>query len=217
MIARTIDYAILKPDMTREEAEAAAREAVRLNMFSVCVQPRDIEMAKKVCGGTDTKVGVVLDFPQGAATPEAKGLLARCYSDMGVDEIDMVMDYGAALSGDWDTVKDGVCRVVAEAKKKGVDVKVIFETCFLTPEQIARGVEVCVEAGADFVKTSTGFAAKGATPEAVRAMVDAAKGRIRVKASGGMRDYASAKAYLDMGAERLGIGCSSAKNVCDGE
>lgn len=107
--------------------------------------------------------------------------------------------------------------MVKAAKKHGVGVKVIFETCELTEEEIRRGTEICIEAGADFVKTSTGFAASGASEEAVTTMLDEAKGRIKVKPSGGIRNYETAKKYVDMGASRLGIGFGTALKICEGE
>ena len=124
----------------------------------------------------------------------------------------MVMNYGAAKGGDWAAVREEIFGVVEEAHARGVLVKVIFETCELSEDCIRQGVDVCVDVGADFVKTSTGFAAKGATPEAVMTMVSQAAGRVRVKASGGIRTLEDARAYVEMGAERLGVGFSTVPN-----
>ena len=128
----------------------------------------------------------------------------------------MVMNYAAARSGDWETVEKEIRAVVEEAHAKNVGVKVIFETSQLNVEQIYKGTEVCIAAGADFVKTSTGFNGEGATVESVKAMVDAAKGRIKVKPSGGIRNFETAKMYVEMGADRLGVGFGSCKPICEG-
>ena len=129
----------------------------------------------------------------------------------------MVMNYGAARGGAWDVVEAEIKAVVEEAHAKGVNVKVIFETSQLTVEQIKKATEVSIAAGADFVKTSTGFNGSGASVEAVQAMLETAKGRCKVKPSGGIRNYETAKMYVDMGVDRLGIGFSSCKAICDGE
>ena len=208
-IARYIDHAVLDPAMTPEEVRAAIQLGIDNDVFSVCVQPRDIETALAMCKGTNTCVSCVLDFPQGCGGVAAKRAAARAYAGMGVQEIDMVMNYGAARGGDWAVVREEIAAVVEEAHAQGVLVKVIFETCQLDENRIREGVDVCVDAGADFVKTSTGFSTKGATPEAVMAMVSQAAGRIRVKASGGIRTLEDARAYVEMGAERLGVGFST--------
>ena len=129
----------------------------------------------------------------------------------------MVMNYGAARVGAWDVVEAEIKAVVEEAHAKGVNVKVIFETSQLTIDQIKKATEVSIAAGADCVKTSTGFNGTGATVEAVQAMLDTAKGRCKVKPSGGIRNYETAKMYVDMGVDRLGIGFSSCKAICEGE
>ena len=132
-------------------------------------------------------------------------------------EIDMVMNYGAARGGAWDVVEKEIRAVVESAHKYGALVKVIFEISQLSLEQVAKATEVSIRAGADFVKTSTGFNGHGATPEAVQVMLDTAKGRCKVKPSGGIRDFATAKMYVEMGASRLGTGYTSCKPICDGE
>jgi len=129
----------------------------------------------------------------------------------------MVMNYGYALGGDWDVVEEEIRGVCEEAHAQGALVKVIFETSQLTLDQVKTATEVSIKAGADFVKTSTGFNGAGATVEAVKAMLETAQGRAKVKPSGGIRDYATAKMYVDMGAQRLGIGFSSAAPIAKGE
>ena len=216
-IARYIDHAVLNPAKTPEEVRAAIQLGIDNDVYSVCVQPRDIEMALSMCKGTNTLVSCVLDFPHGCGGAASKRAAARLYAEMGVQEIDMVMNYGAAKGGDWAAVREEIFGVVEEAHARGVLVKVIFETCELSEDCIRQGVDVCVDVGADFVKTSTGFAAKGATPEAVMTMVSQAAGRIRVKASGGIRTLEDARAYVEMGAERLGVGFSTVPKLVAAE
>ena len=216
-ISRYLDSAVLKPELTPEEAEAAIRECIAYDSYSVCVRGCDIPLAMRLCEGTNTKVSCVLDFPYGYGGVEAKRQAAKAYAAMGVVDIDMVMNYGAARGGAWDVVEEEVRAVVEEAHPKGVNVKVIFETSQLDDAQIRKATEVCIAAGADFVKTSTGFNGGGATPEAVKAMLEASAGRIKVKPSGGIRSYETARMYVEMGADCLGIGFNSCGKICDGE
>ena len=216
-ISRYIDHAVLKPGMTHDEIVAAVKNGIELDVYSVCMQPRDVKLAVELCKGTDTHVGSVVDFPHGAGGAEAKRAISRFALSQGAEELDMVMNYSAARSGLWDVVLEEIKAVVEEGHAQNAIVKVIFETSELTEEMIRKAVEVSIEADADYVKTSTGFTSTGATVEGVAAMVDQAKGRIKVKASGGIRDYAGAKKFVDMGVERLGIGCTGSGPVCTGE
>lgn len=216
-IARYLDAAVLKPDMTPQQARAAIGECVALGAKTVCVRGCDIDLAQELCRGTDTFVSCVLDFPYGYSGAAAKRAAAKDYAARGVFEIDMVMNYGAARGGDWKTVEEEIRGVVGEAHARNVGVKVILETSQLDDAQIRRATEVSIAAGADFVKTSTGFNGGGATVEAVRAMLETAAGRCKVKASGGIRDYATARMYVDMGVERLGVGYAGCAAICAGE
>ena len=211
---RFIDHAILKPDMTPADAEAQMRLGLRYHVRTVCVRPCDIALAKKVCAGTDTGVSCVLSFPHGCALPAGKADEARRYVDLGVEEIDMVCNIGLARAGLWEPFADDIRAVTGVARPAGVGVKVILETCFLTPEQAAAATEAAIAAQADFVKTSTGFASGGATEEMVSAMVAAAKGRIAVKASGGIRTREQALRFLELGATRLGVGGTTTPVLC---
>lgn len=215
-IARYFDAAVLKPDMTPEQVESAIKESISVDSYSVCVRGCDIDLAVKLTQGTNTCVSCVLDFPYGYSGIEVKRAAAKAYAAKGVKDIDMVMNYGAARGGAWDVVEAEIKAVVEEAHAKGVIVKVIFETSQLNVEQICKATEVCIAAGADFVKTSTGFNGGGASVEAVKAMLDTAKGRIKVKPSGGIRNFETAKMYVDMGVDRLGIGYSSCKTIVEG-
>jgi deoxyribose-phosphate aldolase len=152
--------------------------------------------------------------PHGAQRPEVKALEARLAIADGARELDMVLNVGALRSGDDAAVRADIAAVVAEARPHGVLVKVILETCLLAPEQIVAACRLAEEAGAGFVKTSTGFGGGGATPETVRTMLDAVGGRLGVKASGGIRSWEDAERYLDMGCARLGVG--DAATILDG-
>ncbi len=215
-INRYLDAAILKPELTENEVKAAISESVKWKTKTVCVRPCDIALAKRMTAGTETGVSCVLAFPHGATTTAVKAFEAAEYIALGTDEIDMVANFGKIRSGDWDYVEKDIRAVCDVCRAKKVPLKVIFETCFLTTDEIARTTEICVKAGADFVKTSTGFASGGATVEAVKTMLDAAKGRIKVKPSGGIRDAATAEEYVRMGAERLGTNFTASEALVTG-
>ena len=212
-LSRYIDSSPLNPAMTSDEVRAAIMEAVGQECCSVCVQPADIPLAVRLCRNTDTRVCTVLDFPHGKAPAAVKEIEARYYMEYGAEELDMVMNYGLARSGQWEEVEAEIRAVVSAAHARNVIVKVIFEASQLSPEEIARATEVSITVGADFVKTATGFFGTGATEEQLRIMLDTARGRCKVKASGGIRDYATAKKFLEMGVERLGIGSSSVAKI----
>ncbi|MBC2605455.1 deoxyribose-phosphate aldolase [Pelagicoccus albus] len=214
-IARYLDHAVLKPDLTLAEATEAIELGLKYEVRTVCVRPCDVELANKLCQGTSTDVCVVLAFPHGTHTTASKVAEAQEYVRLGVAEVDMVANYGRICSEDWDYVKSDIAAVAEVLKPAGIPLKVIFETSTLKLEHIKKVTELCIEAGADFVKTSTGFNGAGATEEAVKAMVETAAGRIKVKPSGGIRGYAQAKAYVDMGADRLGVGFTSTPGICD--
>lgn len=214
-INRYIDTSPLNPSMTTEEVKAAIQEGIDYHCRSVCVQPCDIPLAAQMCKGTDTAVCCVLDFPHGKSPKNIKRMMAEEYCKLGAVELDMVMNFGYALSGRWDEVEDEIRAVTEETHKHGAIVKVILEASQLSPEQIAEATERSVKAGADFVKTATGFTGTGAKEEELRVMLDTAAGRCKVKASGGIRDLATAKHFVEMGVARIGIGSTSMKKVVD--
>lgn len=215
-INRYLDAAILKPELTQDEAIAAIKESVKWRTKTVCVRPCDIALAKELTKGSETGVSCVLAFPHGCTTTAVKAAEAAEYIKLGTDEIDMVANYGMIRSGRWDYVEADIRAVASVCRAHTVPLKVIFETCYLTAEEIARTTEICVACGADFVKTSTGFATGGATVEAVKIMLDTAKGRIKVKPSGGIRDRETAIRYVEMGAERLGTNFTASEALVTG-
>jgi deoxyribose-phosphate aldolase len=223
MINRYLDHAILVPQMTRQEAIEWILSGIKHKVKTVCVRPCDISLAVEMCRGTETEVSCVLGFPHGTACTETKIAEAKLYCKKGVSEIDMVANYGWIRSGLWNEVFNDIHKIVRIAHhhwhhrgNSTVLVKVILETSQLTSEEIIKATEICIEAGADFVKTSTGFNGEGAKEEDVRTMLKIAAGRIKVKPSGGIRDKTRAQMFVDMGVDRLGVNGSSTPNICSG-
>lgn len=213
-IAATIDHAALKPEMTDDDVRANCEIGIKHKVASVCVRPSDVALAAKMLEGTGVLPSMVVGFPHGAHRPEVKALEARLAIEDGAKELDMVMNVGKFLSGDYDFVQKDVEAVVAEAKKQGAIVKVIQETCYLSLEQVAKACKICEAAGADYVKTSTGFGDGPATPEVIDVMINTVGRTVGVKASGGIRSYETAAGYLEQGCKRLGVGSTEA--VLDG-
>lgn len=204
-VAATLDHAALKPEMTDADVQAETETGLKYKTASVCVRPSDMKMVAGMLAGSNVLPCMVVGFPHGANRPEVKALEARLGIEDGAKELDMVMNIGKFLSGDFAWVQRDIEGVVAEARKAGgVKVKVILETCYLKPDQIAKACEIALAAGADWVKTSTGFGTGSATPEAIAIMVKTVGAKMGVKASGGVRDYKTACGFLDQGCTRLG-------------
>ncbi len=204
-VAKLLDHAVLKPAMTDDDIRKSAAMCIEKGVGDLCVRPSDVALAKDLLKGTNTSVAVVIGFPHGAHRTEVKALEARLAIEDGADELDMVMNIGKFLSGDYQYVQRDIEAVVAEAQRSKVLVKVILESCLLTLDQVGHACELAIVAGADFVKSSTGFNGEGATPEAVEVMLKTCAGRARVKPSGGIRDWERAVMFLKMGAHRLGV------------
>ena len=202
-IARFIDHTLLKPDASYEQIDRLCAEAREYGFASVCVNPGQVARCAAALRGTEVAVCTVIGFPLGATTPECKAFEALQAIRSGATEVDMVINVGAVKSGDWPLVSADIQTVVAAAQG-GAKVKVIIETCLLTDEEKVKVCQLARRAGADFVKTSTGFSTGGATVEDVALMRRTVGPEMGVKASGGIRDYKTAKAMLDAGATRLG-------------
>lgn len=209
-VAQTIDHAVLKPENTDADLNANARMCIENGVFSMCVKPCDIKTAKELLKNSDVKVSCVLSFPHGADAIATKAFQAKQAIEDGTDEIDMVMNIGKFLSGDYEYVVNDIKAVVDVAHSHGVLVKVIQESGYLTLKHVAKACELSYEAGADFVKTSTGFGPGKATPEIVDVMIKTVGDRMMVKPSGGIRSWEDAVAFLVQGADRLGIGSTEA-------
>ena len=199
-LEKYFDHTFLKPVGSKKDIEKLCEEAKKYDFFSVCVQPCYISYAKELLEGTDVKIATVVGFPQGQNTTATKVFETKNALDLGADEIDMVLNFGALLDGRYDEVEEDI-RQVKEAAGDKI-LKVIFETSQLTPELIIKACALSDAAGAEYVKTSTGFLGEGATVEVVELMVKHAKAK--VKASGGIRTLADARAMIQVGASRLG-------------
>jgi len=212
-LASMIDHTILKAQSTKEEVIALCKEAKEYNFATVCVNPSYISLAKKELEGSNVGITTVIGFPLGASTTDTKAYETRDALEKGATEIDMVLNVGMMRSADYDFVLEDIKAVVVAAKGKGI-VKVILETCYLTDEEIKRASELSMEAGADFVKTSTGFGTNGATIEHIELMRKVVGPEKGVKASGGIRNTEVAKAMIKAGANR--IGASSSISIVEG-
>ena len=201
-IAKYIDHTVLAADARKEKIEALCKEAYQHGFASVCVNSCWVSLAAKLLEGTEVKVCTVVGFPLGAMDSVSKADEARNAVRNGADEIDMVINIGFLKSGMYDEALEDI-REIRKATE-GKMLKVIIETCLLTDEEKRKACELSEEAGADFVKTSTGFSTGGATVEDVALMKSVVGDRLRVKASGGIRDYKTAKAMIEAGASRIG-------------
>lgn len=201
-IASMIDHTLLKPEATPAQVERLCAEAAEYHFASVCVNPVYIPLAARLLKGTGVKVCCVVGFPLGAIAPEQKAAEAASCVAMGAEELDMVIHVGAAKAGDWALVQRDIEGVVKAAA--GHTVKVIIETCLLTDEEKVKACEAAKAAGAHFVKTSTGFSTGGATTHDIALMRKTVGPEMGVKASGGIRDYETAMAMIEAGANRIG-------------
>jgi deoxyribose-phosphate aldolase len=215
-LAACIDHSVLKPDFTPDDIRREVEAGIGFSCKTVCINPASIGIANPLCAGTSTGVCVVVDFPFGCSTtasrvPQTQDVLAA-----GVDEVDIVANYGRVRGGDLAHVQADLTAIIEPCHAAGVPVKVIFETDALTRPQIRDAAEAAIAAGADFIKSSTGFytgtnqhASPGASDEMVAFMIDCAAGRCQVKGSGAIRDRAHFLRLIDAGVDRMGIGYRS--------
>jgi deoxyribose-phosphate aldolase len=219
-LAGMIDHALLHPTMTEAEMRAGCEMAARYKIASVCIKPYAVRLAAEALRGSDVAVGTVIGFPHGGQATEVKAFETTIACRDGATEIDMVANLGAASGGAWKLVEDDIRAVVEEARRHGALVKVIFETGYL-PDEVKIGLCKASEAaGADFVKTSTGFgyvktsdgsfAATGATESDLRLMLAHVPGRVQVKASGGIRDLDALIGAREIGVARCGTSATQA-------
>jgi len=202
-INKFIDSTLLRPDATADEVTRLCHEATRYGFAAVCVNSSHTRLVSGLLAGSGVKTCVVVGFPLGASLTAVKVFEAERAMDEGAQELDMVMNIGAFKSGDTVLALDDIKAVVERCAGRAL-VKAILECSLLTNNEKARSCEMAVTAGADFVKTSTGFSTGGATVEDVRLLARTAKGRVKVKASGGIKDLETALAMIDAGADRLG-------------
>ncbi|SDF20696.1 deoxyribose-phosphate aldolase [Terriglobus roseus] len=207
-LAATLDHTLLKADATRAQVLQICEEAAQYRFACAMVNPFWVSTAAAALAGTGVPVGVVIGFPLGASLAESKVDEAKRVIALGAHDVDMVLNIGALKGGEYDTVASDIRGVVDAAHERGAIVKVILETALLNFEEKLRASEIAVNAGADFIKTSTGFSTGGATVDDIAQMRSVAGLRSGVKASGGIRSLADAKAMLKAGANRIGASAS---------
>lgn len=198
-IAYALDLAVLRPDASSFDVLKAAKAVGPYGFASICVAPCNVQLALS----HTPRVCAVIGFPHGNTLSEVKCIEAHRVLDYGAFELDVVINFGRFLDGYTEVVKSELRTIVKDAHPCGVKVKAILETCYYMPKQIELACQICVEAGVDWVKTSTGFAG-GATPQAVKIMLKAVGGSAQVKASGGIKTRADALMYLNLGCTRIG-------------
>ena len=201
-LAKYIDYTLLKATATPADIEKLCQEARQYGFFSVCVNSSYVPLAAQLLKGTDVKVCTVVGFPLGAMSTQGKLYETSTALAQGADEIDMVINLGLFLSGQTAKVLDEIALLKQETADKVL--KVIIETCYLNDDQKRLASQICVDAGADFVKTSTGFGTGGATLADVQLIKEVVGDRAKIKASGGIRNRETALQYIDLGVSRIG-------------
>lgn len=208
-LAKTIDHSLLKPEMTAAEVITGCRLAAHYHVASVCVKPCHVELAAGELAGSDVAIGTVVGFPHGSSTTAVKVFEARQALADGATELDMVLNIGELRSGNYTAVLEDICAVVDAARGQAL-VKVILENAYLTDEQKVKACQLCEQAGADFVKTSTGYAPSGATLEDLRLMRRSVGPQVQVKAAGGVRSLDALLEVIDAGATRVGATATAA-------
>lgn len=214
-IAQFIDHTILKPTTTLEDIRKICAEAIEYKFAAVCVPPPFVRNAKMMLKDSEVKVATVIGFPFGYSVAKAKIFEMQQAIEDGADEIDVVVNLIALKAGQWTYLENEIKFLVEAAHKNGRIIKVIIESGVLSTEEIIKCCEIYSKMGVDFVKTSTGYAEKGASVEAVHIMKAHLPEHIRIKASGGIRDFAFAKELVEAGADRLG--CSASIAIVKGE
>jgi deoxyribose-phosphate aldolase len=212
-LAKTIDHSLLRPELDDDFIAGGCRLAAEYDVASVCVRPTDVARAAALLAGSDVAVGTVVGFPHGSSTSATKVFEARGAIEAGASELDMVIDIGALKSGRDEDVRADIGAVVEAGHAAGAMVKVILENAYLTDEEKVRGCRLAEMAGADFVKTSTGFAPGGATHADLALMRNAVSERVQVKAAGGVRTLDDLLAVMALGVTR--IGATQTKPILD--
>jgi len=207
-VAKTIDHALLRPDMSRDEVREGCEVALKYDVASVCCKPADVAFCAEILKGSDVHVGTVVGFPHGNSTTATKVFETKQVVADGATEIDVVINIGWLKSGMFDEVRDEIAAVVAAAS--GNQVKVILENAYLTKDEIVKACQLCEAAGADYVKTSTGFAATGAVLEDVKLMRASVSPKVEVKSAGGVKTLDALLAFMEAGVKRSGASGTAA-------
>jgi deoxyribose-phosphate aldolase len=203
-IAKRIDHSLLPPMLTDEELAEGCRLAARYEVASVCIKPYAVPLAAEILAGTGVFVGTTIGFPHGGHKTAVKVFESERALAEGATELDMVINIGQAIGGNWNAVRDDIRAVVEVAHSRKAIVKVIFESCYLNSDQKVRLCGICGEVQADYVKTSTGFGTGGATHDDLILMRQAAPSHVKLKAAGGIRDLDAAIAVAELGCDRIG-------------
>lgn len=203
-VAKMLDHSLLQPVMTDADLEKGCELALQYDVASVCIKPYAIPLAKKILKGSDVAIGTVIGFPHGSHITAIKTAEAQAAMAEGATELDMVVNIGKVLSGDWDYVKKDIAAVVEAAHRGKSIVKVIFENCFLQSSHKEMLCKICGEVKADFVKTSTGYGDSGATDDDLKLMRKFSPPNVQVKAAGGVRTYERLLAVRAIGVTRVG-------------
>jgi deoxyribose-phosphate aldolase len=212
-IARLIDHSLLTPTLTQSDLEAGCRLAVQYDVASVCIVPWGLKRCVEILSGSSVKAGTTVGFPHGVQSTGIKVMEARSAMSEGAHELDMVVNIGKVLSGDWAYVKTEIGAVISVAHAGGVHVKVIFENCYLADAQKIKLCEICGELRADWVKTSTGYGSGGATDADLQLMRTFSPESVQVKAAGGIRDFDRLLEVRALGVTR--IGASRTQEILD--
>lgn len=207
-LARLFDHTNLKPYATEADFATLCREAQTFGFGMVAINSAQVRRCKRLLKGSDVHVGAAIGFPLGQTTIADKVFETRTAIEEGADEIDYVVNLSELKNGDWAYVEEEMRQIVAVCRSAGVISKVIFETCYLTKEEIVALAQIARRVEPDFIKTSTGFGTKGATPENVALMCQTVGERVKVKAAGGIHTWAECRAMLEAGAERIGTSSS---------
>ena len=208
-IAKMLDHSTLQPFLTEEDIRKGCELALKYDCASVCARPCDVPILAERLKGSDVKVCTVIGFPHGSHETAIKVAEAELALEEGCQELDMVLNIGKMIRGDHDYVKAEIKQIADLAHEKGAIVKVILETCYLTDEQKKIACRLSEEAGADFVKTSTGYGSKGCTIEDLKLMRAAVSANVRVKGSGGIRDLDTVLSARAVGASRCGVSATA--------
>lgn len=203
-IAKRIDHSLLSPTLGGVELEDGCRLAARYGVASVCIKPFAVALAEKILRGTGVEVGTTLGFPHGGHSSAVKVFEARQAMADGATELDMVINIGQAIAGEWDAVASDIEAVTKAAHEGGAIVKVILENCYLNDDQKVRLCQICGEVGADYVKTSTGYGSGGATLDDLRLMRRSAPQKVKLKAAGGIRNLDAMIECAELGCDRIG-------------
>jgi deoxyribose-phosphate aldolase len=203
-IAKRIDHSLLGPTLTEAELEEGCRLAARYGVASVCIKPFAVGLAARLLRGSGVAVGTTIGFPHGGHATAVKVFESRQAMDEGATELDMVINIGQALGGNWDAVASDIAAVTRTAHNGGAIVKVIFENCYLNDDQKVKLCRICGEVEADYVKTSTGYGTGGATHEDLILMRQSAPAHVKLKAAGGVRTLDAAIAVAELGCDRIG-------------